>query len=77
MVLALGVDNGGGRAQAEKFKTSSRKYHPSFAIKATQDRLALLNYGKEKQIGVVFTDLFEKDMPIGTQVDITIPYTTD
>ncbi|WP_179336894.1 sensor histidine kinase [Winogradskyella ludwigii] len=76
-VQCIIVDNGVGRAQAEKFKARSRKNHPSFATKATQDRLALLNYGKEKQVGVVITDLFDKDMPIGTQVDITIPYTTD
>nr|WP_321226657.1 histidine kinase [uncultured Psychroserpens sp.] len=76
-VRCIIVDNGVGRAQAEKFKARSRKSHPSFATKATQDRLALLNYGKKKQVGVVITDLFDEDIPIGTQVDITIPYTTD
>ncbi|QXP79964.1 MULTISPECIES: histidine kinase [Winogradskyella] len=75
-VRCIIVDNGVGRAQAEKFKSRSRKSHPSFATKATQDRLALLNYGKEKQVGVIITDLFDKDIPVGTQVDITIPYTT-
>jgi len=70
------VDNGVGRAKAEAFKARKNKKHKSFATKATQDRLALLNYGKHKQIGVSITDLFDGQNPSGTQVDIIIPYTT-
>ena len=69
------IDNGVGREQAEKIKARSYKKHKSFATKANQDRLALLNYGKEKQIGVTIIDLLENEVPTGTQVNIIIPYT--
>ena len=75
LVKCIIVDNGVGREKAEKFKARSHKTHQSFATKATEDRLTLLNYGKEKQIGVTITDLYNEDMPTGTQVNITIPYT--
>lgn len=76
-VKCIIVDNGVGREQAEKFKVRSLKNHESFATKATQDRLALLNYGKQKQIGVTITDLFGEDAKSsGTQVEVVIPFTT-
>ncbi|WP_198520084.1 sensor histidine kinase [Lacinutrix sp. Bg11-31] len=70
------VDNGVGRDKAEEYKARSHKKHQSFATKATENRLDLLNYGKEKQVGITITDLFEAEEPTGTQVDIIIPYTT-
>ncbi|WP_225035035.1 histidine kinase [Winogradskyella sp. SM1960] len=70
------IDNGVGRDKAEAFKARKNKKHKSFATKATQDRLALFNYGKQKQVGVTITDLFEDDQPSGTQVEINIPFTT-
>ncbi|MFT4610866.1 MAG: hypothetical protein ACJA1H_000369 [Glaciecola sp.] len=75
-VRCIIIDNGVGREKAEEFKVRSHKTHKSFATKATQDRLALLNYGKQKQVGVDITDIVENENPVGTQVDITIPYTT-
>lgn len=76
-VTCMIVDNGVGREQAEKFKARSLKNHESFATKATQDRLVLLNYGKQKQIGVTITDLFGEDAKSsGTQVEVVIPFTT-
>lgn len=68
------VDNGVGRTKAKEYKERSYKQHKSFATKANQDRLDLLNYGKEKQIGVTITDLLKEETAIGTQVDIIIPY---
>jgi len=65
-------DNGIGREASEKFKNRS---HKPFATKATQDRLALLNYGKEKQIGVQIIDLYTEGKPSGTRVQMSIPYT--
>ncbi|QTE21449.1 sensor histidine kinase [Polaribacter cellanae] len=76
VVKCVIIDNGVGREKAEEFKARSGKNHKSFATKATKDRLALLNYGKEKQVGVNITDLLENNTPKGTQVNITIPYTT-
>lgn len=75
LVRCIIMDNGVGREQAEKFKARSYKNHESFATKATENRLALLNYGKENQVGVIITDLFDNDQPTGTQVDIKIPFT--
>lgn len=75
-VKCIIVDNGVGRDKAEEFKARKNKKHKSFATKATQDRLALLNYGKQKQVGVIITDLFEANQPSGTQVEINIPFTT-
>lgn len=69
-------DNGIGREKAKAYKARSKKNHKPFATKATEDRLALLNYGKEKQIGVTITDLVKNKEAIGTQVNIVIPYTT-
>ncbi|WP_452225782.1 histidine kinase [Lacinutrix cladophorae] len=69
------IDNGVGREQANKIKAHGGKKHAPFAIKATQDRLALLNYGKEKQVGVTIMDLFDNEHPIGTQVEVIIPFT--
>ena len=68
------IDNGVGRSKSEELKARSHKKHKSFATKATQDRLDLLNYGKEKKVGITITDLFEKEIAIGTRVDIIIPY---
>jgi len=71
------TDNGVGREQAKKINSRKLKTHESFATKATQDRLTLLNYGKEKQVGVTIIDLFEDEKPTGTQVEIIIPFTID
>ncbi|PHR71361.1 MAG: hypothetical protein COA67_06555 [Lutibacter sp.] len=76
IVKCIILDNGVGRDKAEEYKSRSHKNHKSFATKATQDRLDLLNYGKQKEVGVTTTDLFEKGEPIGTQVDISIPFIT-
>lgn len=70
------VDNGIGRDKAKEYKARSRKQHKPFATRATEDRLNLINYGKEKRAGVTITDLFEGEEPSGTQVDIIIPFTT-
>ncbi|WP_452229833.1 histidine kinase [Lacinutrix sp. MEBiC02404] len=71
------IDNGVGREQADIIKARSLKKHEPFATKATQDRLALLNYGKEKQVGVTIIDLLDGEKPVGTQVTVIIPFTID
>jgi len=70
-------DNGVGREKALAIKLKKDKMHKSFGTQATQDRLDLLNYGKEKQIGVSIEDLLDKtsQQPTGTKVIITIPIT--
>lgn len=70
-------DNGVGRVKALEIKEKRDKIHKSFGTQATQDRLDLLNHGKEHQIGVAIEDLYDKNTQAaaGTKVTITIPIT--
>ncbi|WP_299889090.1 histidine kinase [uncultured Lacinutrix sp.] len=77
LIKCIILDNGVGRDKAKRMKARSYKNHKPFATKATEDRLDLLNYGKEKEVGVIITDLFENESAIGTKVEISIPYTID
>ncbi|MDR7211623.1 histidine kinase [Flavobacterium piscis] len=64
-------DNGIGRERASQLR--NKKYQ-SFATKANKNRLELLNFGKEKKIGVTIDDLINaNNEPIGTQVTLLIP----
>jgi tetratricopeptide (TPR) repeat protein len=66
-LLHLAVtDNGIGRQH--KINTGRR----SFGVKITADRLALLNYSKQPDMGIAITDLEQ-----GTRVSIKLPYKTD
>ena len=74
LILCSIEDNGVGRKKAKEL-AAKRPKHKSFALKATQDRLQLLNYGSERKIGVRIMDLYsELENPTGTRVEITIPY---
>jgi hypothetical protein len=65
------IDNGVGREKAAALRKTK---HKPFAIKATQNRLELLNFGKERKIGVTIDDLYNSDKEaIGTQVTLLIP----
>lgn len=67
-------DNGVGRAKAKEFQANRNKLHKSFAAKATEERLDLLNYGKDKKIGVEIIDLFDDaSNASGTKVILQIP----
>ena len=71
MLQCIVLDNGVGRERASQLRD---KKHQSFATKATQNRLELLNFGKERKIGVTIDDLKnENNDPIGTQVTLLIP----
>lgn len=71
MLSCCVLDNGVGRAKASEFRN---KKHESFATKATQNRLELLNFGKERKIGVTVTDLFNDNKEAcGTKVILLIP----
>lgn len=71
MLKCVVLDNGIGRKRASQLRN---KKHQSFATKATQNRLELLNFGKERKIGVTIDDLMnEKKEPIGTKVILLIP----
>ncbi|SFN91049.1 Tetratricopeptide repeat-containing protein [Bizionia echini] len=66
-------DNGIGREKSKAINQKRQILHKSFALKATTERLDLLNYGKEKKIGVKIIDLKENNKAIGTKVVLKIP----
>lgn len=69
------TDNGIGRKKSADLNKNRRLNHQSFATKANQDRLDLLNYGRKEKIGVEIIDLYtENKEPKGTQVVLKIPY---
>jgi len=69
-------DNGVGRKKADEINSRIHKTHKSFALKATSERLDLLNFGKDKKIGVTFIDLLdESNNALGTKVILKIPIT--
>ncbi|NJM79868.1 MAG: histidine kinase [Flavobacterium sp.] len=71
MVKCEVLDNGIGRERAAQLRN---KKHQSFAVKANQNRLELLNFGKERKIGVTIDDLVnENKEPVGTKVTLLIP----
>lgn len=67
-------DNGIGRARSAEIN-QYRINHTSHASEAGKTRLELLNYDKQKQIGIEIIDLEENDKPTGTKVILRIPYT--
>lgn len=75
-VLCSIEDNGVGRAKAAQYKAQTKKLHQSFATQATENRLDLLNYGKDRKIGVNIIDLQDDNGVVkGTKVLLTIPTT--
>ncbi|VXB20759.1 conserved hypothetical protein [Flavobacterium sp. 9AF] len=71
MIQCVIVDNGVGRQKAALLRD---KKYTSFATKANQNRLELLNFGKEKKIGVTIEDLYnEYNKANGTRVTLLIP----
>ncbi|MEO9741247.1 MAG: histidine kinase [Ekhidna sp.] len=73
MIQCVIEDNGVGRDKTRELQKSRNKWHKPFASKVTQERLGLLNYGKDKKIGVIIEDLTENEQAIGTRVTLTIP----
>lgn len=75
VLICIIEDNGVGRKKAEEFNSKRSILHRSFATKATESRLKLLNYGREKQIGIVYEDLINNTgIGVGTKVIISIPF---
>lgn len=69
------IDDGIGREKAAEIKFKQFRKHKSFATKANQDRLELLNFNKERMIRVETEDLNldTKSGNLGTKVTIQIP----
>lgn len=67
-------DNGIGRKKSGELNTIKNKNHQSFATKAIQNRIDLLNQNQIKKISIEFTDKVNpSQMAIGTTVRIEIP----
>lgn len=67
-------DNGVGRVQAEKFKSSRHIEYQSKGMKLTEKRIELLNTLSEKKILLTVTDLKDNNnVPAGTLVELIIP----
>jgi len=73
IVECIIVDNGVGREKSKEINQKRTAQHKSFALKATTERLDLLNYGREKKIGVEIIDLKENGEAKGTKVVLRIP----
>ncbi|MCU0442557.1 MAG: histidine kinase [Bacteroidia bacterium] len=67
-------DNGIGRKQSMELNAIRNKSYTSFATRATEKRLELLNAGLNDPIGIAYDDLLHHDgQAAGTRVVITIP----
>ena len=68
------ADNGIGRKQSTLLNAKKLKKHKSFATSATQNRIELLNVGRDKDITMEIIDLEDENKKaLGTKVVIRIP----
>ncbi len=66
-------DNGVGREKAKAIKERQRSDHDSFSVKATRRRFDILSSLYPGQFGVVYEDLMDGDVAIGTKVKLSLP----
>lgn len=69
------TDNGIGRDRSAEIRKRSPQPHKSFATKATEKRLSLINQNRDKKIKLTINDLYEDGNASGTQVVLNIPLT--
>jgi ligand-binding sensor domain-containing protein len=67
------TDNGIGRKRSEEIRKRAPIPHKSFATKATEKRLSLININRKNKIVLTIIDLYEKDTATGTRVVVEIP----
>jgi hypothetical protein len=67
------TDNGVGRTRSAEIKQRSVLTHQSFATKATEKRLELINSSRQKKIKLEVIDLVEGEKALGTKVVLEIP----
>jgi ligand-binding sensor domain-containing protein len=70
------IDNGIGREKATKLQSlQPAARHKSLGMKITKERVRILNDMHQSSLNVNIIDLYnDKKEPIGTQVDLYIPY---
>jgi len=67
-------DNGVGRKKAGEIKTRQEAQHRSFATKATQKRIELLNLYDDSEYKFTITDLYHNEKAVGTLVELVLPF---
>ncbi|MGK0387956.1 MAG: two-component system LytT family sensor kinase [Maribacter sp.] len=68
------TDNGIGRKESASINKRRLKKHQSFATAATQNRIELLNIGREEDINFTILDLKDENgIALGTKVILSIP----
>jgi len=68
------IDNGIGRKRSREIQLQNRRLYPSVAMSLTQERLELLNAGREEDLGVEIEDLYHPNgQAAGTKVTLYIP----
>ena len=67
------IDNGIGRKKSEEIKQQKLLKRNSIGIKLSKERLKHFSANYENPSGIIITDLYENDNPIGTKVCIQIP----
>ncbi len=73
-LLCIVEDNGIGRKQSALLNAKKIKKHKSFATSATENRIDLLNIGRDKKISMKILDLINANQEAaGTKVILTIP----
>jgi sensor histidine kinase YesM len=72
------TDNGIGREESARIAQSKPGKHHSLGLQLTRERLELLDQKGTNTFRFAITDLKETDQkPIGTQIDIFMPYETE
>jgi LytS/YehU family sensor histidine kinase len=71
------VDNGIGREQSNLLNLQRKDKPKSFATKAIENRIDLLNKQSKNQISIRIDDLKEQGLPVGTAVFLIIPLKLD
>lgn len=65
-------DNGVGRKKAAEINQRRQTNHNSFATRATEQRIELLNNRPGFSFNIVILDLIHSDEAVGTEVQITV-----
>ena len=68
------TDNGIGRKKAQEIKERQQKNHQSFSVNATKGRFEIMKSHYQQDLGVVYEDLMEDNVPAGTKVIINMPF---
>jgi len=75
-IICTITDNGVGREKAKEIQKRRIKKYNSFALKASEIRVNLLNQGQQQKISITIHDLYTDKQATGTQVVIKVPHHT-